>query len=133
MRDFEIEAWAREVIDRVLVGGQAESVRIECKSEWPPNHRDIARRIGGICNAARLSPAMLLIGLDEKAHKLTNPPGVDLARWWSQVRSHFESSAPRMHDHTFQYDPQNTVTVLQFDTDAAPYVVKTGEQRITLE
>jgi hypothetical protein len=123
---FEIEAWARKLTERILGGGQAEDARVEVKSDWPSDHRDIARRIGAMCNAARRAPVLLLIGVDEKSHRVTGAKNIDMASWWGAVKSHFDSSSPVMHEHAFDYVPAQTIVGIQFDTDAVPYVVKTG-------
>lgn len=122
----EIESWARIVIERVLNGRPSEDALVEIKSDWPPDSRDCARRIAGMANAAQGQPALLLIGVDEKGSKLVGASQVEFASWWNQVASNFDSSAPHIREHAFSPDNVHTVYAIQIDTEAAPFVVKTG-------
>lgn len=135
MKSFEIEHWARSVIERILSGKPAEDARVEVKADWPPpeDHRDIARRIAGMCNAAGLEPTLLIIGVNEKDHRITGATMTDAASWWPSVVKYFESSAPTVRDHIFKLDETHTIVAIQFDTDSAPYIVTTGDGRVSHE
>lgn len=123
---FQIESWARTVIERLVSGGHVEDARVELKANWPVEARDAARRIAGQANAARGEPILYLVGISEGEKKVVGALQGNLANWWPQVCKYFDSFAPRMHDHAFAYEPGKTVVALYFETDGAPFVVTTG-------
>ena len=123
---FQIESWARTVIERLLSGGHVEDARVELKANWPSEARDAARRIAGQANAARGEPILYLVGISEAEKKVVGAPQANLANWWPQVSKHFDSFAPPMRDHAFAYEAGKTVVALQLETDGAPFVVTTG-------
>ena len=125
MTTEQIEAWARAVIDRVKRGEHNEDGRVELKAAWPSDPRDAARKIAGQANAAAPEPILLLVGVDEKKG-VVGADRLNLADWHEQVRAHFDNAAPPLlRDHAFDLDGR-TVVALLFETDAAPFVVRTG-------
>jgi len=70
MKPSQIEAWALNVIARVINGQPNEDSRVELKSEWiaPP---DAARRIAAHANAAFGDSILWIIGVDQCAGVVT--------------------------------------------------------------
>jgi hypothetical protein len=121
MRKHEVEAWALDVIDRVINGQQVEDSRVELKATWI-DARKAARRIAGHANASRGEPALWLIGVDE----VGAVPGVaesDFADWYARVSACFDDIAPHVTELAIRHG-NVTVMALLFDTDRAPFVVK---------
>src|SRR5207249_28876 len=94
MRPAEIEAWARDVIDRVERHQPVEDVRVELKAAWPDPVK-AARRLAAHANASRGANLLWLIGIDEKGGVV----GVDfseLSTWRTKVNSEFDELSPDM-------------------------------------
>lgn len=124
MRKSEIEAWALDIIDRVVKGQPTEDDRIELKAEWI-DAKKAARQIAGHANASHGEPALWLIGVDE-AGKV---PGVELdkfADWHQAVLACFDELAPEIERLNVPYEGV-TVSALLIETDRAPFVVKCQE------
>lgn len=121
MRKVDVEHWILSIADRVRAGLRNEDSRVELKRELTPAGK-AARQIAALANAARGEPALWIIGLDEIDGVIGCTPG-DLAAWWPQVTSQFESLAPELIDLTV---PMGSVTLLGllFGTERVPYVVK---------
>src|SRR5579872_6768079 len=126
MQRYEIEAWVYRIAERIKAKQPIEDSHVELKREWPdPN--DAARRIAGITNASHGSPTLLVVGIDEKAFQITGADYNNLATWWPQVQSEFESRwAPQMTDANVVIDGL-TVVALVFNSERRPFLVKNAE------
>lgn len=123
MRKIEIEAWALRAIDSVVAEQHTEDSRVELKAEWPNDPRRAARRIASHANAAHGEPVLWLIGVDEAG----TVPGVvvtNMADWWQEVSRWFDELAPEFTDVVVTHQGASVVAML-FETDRAPFVVKT--------
>ncbi|MEV6167577.1 hypothetical protein AB0L99_05025 [Streptomyces sp. NPDC051954] len=122
MRRQQLELVTIQSVERVLEGDGNEDSLIEFKSEWPTESK--VRQLAGHANSARGEEIVWIIGVDEKARKLTSPESVDLAQWWAQICKRFDGQvAPEMVDLVVQIGDRGSVTALAFQTDRAPYVV----------
>jgi hypothetical protein len=65
MQSHQIEAWALNAIDRVRSGQPNDDARVELEAGWPDDPKKAARRIAGHANAARGTPILWMIGVDE--------------------------------------------------------------------
>jgi len=93
-----------------------------------PDALKAARQIAALANAARGERALWIVGLDEKGRRVVQDPNQpDLAAWWSQVSKRFDGITPEM-DSLAIPTAHGLVTVLAFETDRSPYVVKTDGQ-----
>lgn len=125
MHKQEIEALVLSAVQRVINGVRSEDSRIECKGEWPDSGK--ARQLAAHANSAHGEEMVWIIGLDEKAGRLTSPEPQELANWWAQMESRFDDHvAPDMQDLIVQVTEDDFVTALVFSTDRAPYVIKAG-------
>ena len=82
-----------------------------------------ARRLAGHANAARGESILWLIGVDERARSVRGVDAAELANWFHQLESCFESAVPSMTDRVVFTDGLSVLALL-FDTSYAPYVVK---------
>lgn len=115
MKHQEVENWAREIVEAVVVNQRIEDSRVELRSSWP-EPRKAADRLGAHANAARGTPILWLIGVDERNCKLSNVDSVELANWFKSVESFFDGFAPRLAiDANIRIDV-NTVVALYFET-----------------
>lgn len=121
MTNIEIEAWTLRVIDQVSRKEHAEDARVELKAEWP-EPVSAARLLAGHANAARGTPILWIIGVDEEKG-VVGAPLLELANWFPRVKSNFDGPTPSLHDLNV---PVNglTVVALLFSTDRSPFVVK---------
>lgn len=67
VRAVEVEAWARQLVERVLAGAPQEDSRVDFEAS-PPSPEHSARQIAGHCNAARGASVLWLLGVDENGH-----------------------------------------------------------------
>lgn len=126
----QCESRVLNILDAVRKGEKVESDTVELKSEWPEPER-AARQICGLCNASRGTPALLIIGADDKASTVAGAPPVELADWLPQLLSYFEGVAPRLVYDMMVPSDGVSVRALLFETDRAPYVVKVpGSDRL---
>lgn len=76
-------------------------------------------------NAARGTAILWLIGVDEKAQRLTNADPVELANWSKSIERFFDGHAPRMVLDANVRFGSDTVVALYFEThQGAPFVVE---------
>jgi hypothetical protein len=126
MNKQQAEFLVVSAFERVLRGEKVEDSLIECKSSWPDPSK--ARQLAGHANQARGEEIIWIIGIDEKASRLTSPDSPDLAARWSQIGSRFDDNViPDMFDLRVQVNESSALTALVFSTDRAPYVVKVGD------
>lgn len=121
MRPAEIEAWARDVLDRVARHEPIEDVRVELKGTWIDPVR-AARRLAAHANAARGANLLWLIGVDE-ARGVVAANIVELSAWHAKVHSEFDELSPDMTPVNVP-TPGGTVVALLFETDRSPYTVR---------
>src|SRR5438067_1435880 len=115
MRRIEIEHWALTVIDIVQRGETVEDVRVELKADWPEPVKT-ARRVAGHANAIAGEDILWLIGVDEAKSLVTGASPMELANWWPQVESQFDSIAPAFVPVNIPIDGKIVVALL-FETD----------------
>ena len=124
MTHQELELWAREITAAVLDKKRIEDSRIELKSGWPEPGK-AAHHLAAHANAARGTPILWLIGVDEKAPRLTNPNPVELANWFQSVGRFFDGDGPRLVLDTNVRLDDHSAVVLYFEThQGSPFVVK---------
>jgi len=132
MRRPEAELRAQQAVELVTQRRQVEDPALELKGEWKPPDQ-VARQLGGHANAARVETILWLIGVDEAGGLTGAVLDRDFAIWWSQVESRFHGNAPDLIDHFTAFRGDEAFTVLQFDTRAAPFVVRSpdpGDDRL---
>ena len=124
MTHQELELWTREIVEAVRANQRIEDSRVELKSTWP-EPRKAADRLAAHANAARGTPIVWLIGVDEKNCKLTNVDPVELANWCRSVEAFFDGVAPRLLIDANVRIGSDTVIALYFETEqGAPFVVE---------
>lgn len=122
----QIEIRALRVIDRIINSRPAEDDLVECKTQWPDDHRKAARQIAALCNAARGEDSMWLIGLNEGRAEV-NPTAVEeLANWWPKVERCFGDQISPDLQNLLIPTPDGEVVALNFGTRRAPYLVSTN-------
>lgn len=123
MTHQEITTWTQEIVAAVLANQRIEDSRVELKSSWL-EPRKAADRLAAHANAARGTPILWLIGVDEKNCKLSDVEPVELANWLQSVESFFDGFAPRLAIDANVGIEGKTVVALHFETHQdAPFVV----------
>lgn len=87
----------------------------------------MARQLAGHANAAAGQRITWIVGVDEDAAEVVGSPSEELANWWPQVCKQFDAEI--VPDPTSVHVPvgdDRSVLAIAFETDRAPYVVKTG-------
>ena len=124
MRTIELEAWVLSICDKVIAGQPLEDDRVELKSTYLQDRQDEARRIAALCNSARSSHGLWLIGIDEKARAVPGAPAdPDPANWLPQLQRYWPDLAPAVEHISVPYGPAQVQAFL-FDASRAPYTVK---------
>ena len=127
MTHQELEVWTHEIIGAVLKNQRIEDSKIELKSLWPEPDK-AAHNLAAHANAARGTPILWLIGVDEKAQRVTSADPVELANWSKSVERFFVGYAPRMVLDANVRFGSDTVVALYFEThQGAPFVVKNAK------
>ncbi|WP_371528682.1 hypothetical protein OG302_24155 [Streptomyces sp. NBC_01283] len=122
MRRQQLELITIRAVEHVLSGRTSEDSLIEFKATWPEVAK--VRQLAGHANGARGEEIIWIIGVDEKAHTLTNPERQDSAQWWAQMSKRFDGLvAPEMTDLVVPIGDSGAVTSLLFQTDRSPYVI----------
>ncbi|MFF3963773.1 hypothetical protein ACFYZI_19705 [Streptomyces griseorubiginosus] len=122
MRRQQLELITIRAVEHVLSGQTNEDSLIEFKATWPEVAK--VRQLAGHANSARGEEIIWIIGVDEKAHALTNPERQDSAQWWAQMSKRFDGLvAPEMMDLVVSIGDSGAVTALLFQTDRSPYVI----------
>ncbi|MDX6307192.1 MAG: hypothetical protein QOI06_238 [Nocardioidaceae bacterium] len=132
MRTQQLEAWVLDIVEHVVSGRRYEDDRVELKAAWPTDFRKTARQIAGQANRAGGETILWIIGIDEDAHRLTNPEPAELANWWPTVGKCFCELAPEM-DTINVATKGHVLVALQFDTNRAPYMISWPGGRPDLE
>jgi hypothetical protein len=123
MRNIELEGWVVQIAERVKANQPIEDSRVELKAQWP-DHYKAARRVAGHLNASREEQVLWLIGVDETQRLIIGASRNDFADWWARVQSEFEGVSPSVRDLNVPFDGK-TIVALLFESDRAPYVVRT--------
>ena len=124
MTHQEVEIWAREIVEAVLSNQPVEDARVELKSTLLDPRR-AADRLAGHANAARGTPILWLIGVDEKNRTITGVDPMELGGWYKSVNSCFDGFAPRLSIDSNIRLASSTIVALYFEThQGAPFVVK---------
>jgi hypothetical protein len=72
--------------------------------------------------------------VNEKAGTVPGIKMLDLSSWWAQVVSHFDDGiAPGIEEQVVVPYESVSVLALFMDTTGAPYVVKTGDEKVSRE
>lgn len=122
MRKSEIEAWVLQIVDQIETKSPSEDDRVELKADWIDPSK-AARRIGAHANSAMGEPVLWIIGADEE-RGVVGASKRELSDWWDQVKSCFDEDVfPALTSLNVPVSSQ-TVVALYFETDRAPYVVK---------
>ncbi|HOX58121.1 MAG TPA: hypothetical protein P5205_14560 [Candidatus Paceibacterota bacterium] len=124
MKPLEIESWALRVLQLVESRQRVEDLKVELKSEWPTDFNKTARQLAGHANFARGENILWLIGADEKQGVIRGANYADLASWFQQVQSPFESVYPSLAGDMSVAYKGKTVAALCFDTSRFPYLVQ---------
>lgn len=120
MRSAQLEALVLGAV-HASRAGHHEDDRFEFKRKWPG--QDKARQLAGSANRARGEALIYVIGLEEDGTILP-PEDLDPATWFAQLESRFDGPAPELRHHLrVAISDTEAVVALEFDTDAAPYVV----------
>jgi hypothetical protein len=123
MRPTAIEAWAHQVMDRVLAGQPNEDARVELKATWIADGA-MARRLAAHANAARMDHILWIVGVDEKARSIPGVEARDAAEWFPRVQACFEGGVvPKITDVVVQRGAVSVVALF-FETERPPYVVR---------
>jgi hypothetical protein len=125
MNKPQLEKWVLDVVDQIVSNHNVEDSRVECKREWIIPEK-AARLIAGHANAARGDPILWLIGVDEKAGLIPGAALNELADWLPSMESRFDGIAPKLSLHLNVPRGESTVAAMLFETDRAPYVVKSS-------
>lgn len=124
MTHQELEIWTLDIISAVLKNQRIEDSIIELKASWPTPDK-AAHNLAAHANAARGMSILWLIGVDEKAQRLTNANPIELANWSKSVERFFDGYAPRMVLDANVRHGGETIVALYFQThQGAPFVVK---------
>ncbi|WP_147471529.1 AlbA family DNA-binding domain-containing protein [Nocardia stercoris] len=126
MIKVQIEARVIDIVNHVVAGeGKVEDDYVEAKAMWLPPDK-VARKIAAMANAARGEPVIWIVGLDEERHRVVQVDETDPADWWAAVQRGFAHEvSPDLITINVATD-HGRVVCLYFETDRAPYLVKTG-------
>lgn len=130
MHPAVLEAKVIAIVESVLDGGRAEDDLVELKSTWP-DARNWARQLAALANRAAGPEIVVIVGVKEGTHELVPPGDMDLEEWWPTLRARFdEDTAPELARHLSVHLPSGGVVyALAFETDRAPYVIKSLDGR----
>ena len=124
----QVEVKVHEVVAQVLSSGGVEDDLVECKSKWPEPEA-VARQLAGMANKSTPDPMTWIIGIDERARRLTTPQAVEISNWTAKLEKRFDGATPALLHHlNVTLASGEHVTALTFETDRAPYVVTTTGQ-----
>ena len=121
MTNAQIEAWVREIVERVGRKAPVEDSRVELKADWIDASK-AARQLAGHANAATGEPILWLIGVDE-SKGVTGVSTLERSNWLAAVSARFDDGYPSAHDLNVEID-EKVVVALLFHTDRAPFVVR---------
>ncbi|WP_433629079.1 hypothetical protein [Nocardia sp. CA-120079] len=123
MNKLQVEARVHELVDHVVAGGKIEDEYVEAKGVWPG--LDKAARLAGMANKAAGHPIIWIVGLSEDEHKVVALDDTDPAQWWPGMEKAFAYEVTPELTPLKVYTAHGSVMCLHFETDGAPYMVKT--------
>jgi hypothetical protein len=122
----ELEIKVLDVVEARRRGEKVEDDLVECKLDWPDVSK--ARQFAGLCNNARGSDVLLIIGLNEKTGSVHPLGSTDPATWWTSFQARFDEAAPNLTAHLrVAVGDGEFVTALGFDTSRVPFLVKSRD------
>jgi hypothetical protein len=124
MRATDLELRVLRIVDDVKATRPVEDARVELKAQWPAPDWKTARQIGGHANSCQGESILWIIGLDERASRVTGAVLVELANWWPQVEKHFADLAPDLELNLSVPTADGVVVALLFSALRLPFVVK---------
>ncbi|XXX79036.1 hypothetical protein WMF30_09695 [Sorangium sp. So ce134] len=126
MNSRQLEARTIQIADQVINNHPIEDTVVELKSEWPKDSYEAARQLAGAANAARGENILWIIGIHDKSRRVTGADAQEMSQWYSQVKSHHDAGmAPDLITHVNVPYQDKMLTAMLFDTQRAPYLVKT--------
>ncbi|WP_350269033.1 hypothetical protein AAFP32_10095 [Brevibacterium sp. CBA3109] len=131
MRAIDLETQVLAAVERIRKGEKTENDLIECKRAWPSNNK--ARQLAGSLNRAAGDAVIYVIGIDEKDGSIHDTSDTDILDWWSQIVGQFDQVPAEMVRHIDVPISNESVVGIAFSSDRAPYVVKTGSPKPSLE
>ena len=118
MQSYQLEARVHQIIDAVTSSSPVEDSRVELKANWIEADK-AARRLAAHANGAHGEPILWLIGVDEKAEKVSGAEMKELADWLPQVQRQFDLVHPELLHHVVvPIQADVAVVALLFDTGA---------------
>lgn len=120
MQNHEIEALARDALQRANSKAPTEDSRVELKSEFIDPAK-AARRLAAHANASAYEPIIWIFGAKEDG-SLVGAERTDFASWFARVAKCFNGVPPRPKEVSFSIGDK-TIMAVAFETDAPPYVV----------
>lgn len=132
MRAIDLETRVLAAVERIRNGEKIENDLIECKRGWPSDNK--ARQLAGSLNRAAGDPVIYVIGIDEKDGSIHDTSDTDILDWWNQIVGQFDQVPAEMVRHIdVPINATESVVGIAFSSDRAPYLVKTGSARPSLE
>lgn len=132
MRAIDLETRVLAAVERVRAGEKIENDLIECKRTWPTDNK--ARQLAGSLNRAAGDPVIYVVGIDEKDGSIHDTSHTEILDWWNQIVGQFDQIPPEMIRHIdVPINATESVVGIAFSSDRAPYLVKTGSARPSLE
>lgn len=126
MKIHEIESWAYKIISLVEKTKPIEDNRVELKSEWPTDIKKTARQIAAHANSVHYAPILWLIGLDEEKG-IIGAANEEISNWFNAIKSNFDGMVvPELTVLNVEKN-SHTITILYFETNRPPYVIKNPE------
>jgi hypothetical protein len=121
----EFEIRIQEIISAIRRGVHFEDDLVELKRELLGADA-AARRLAGHANQANGDVIVWIIGIDEQTGEV-HPIGEDVESWWPQVAAEFDDGVfPILRTHRLvRLTEDEFVLALAFETEDAPYVLKT--------
>jgi hypothetical protein len=134
MNHAQLENWVNEIVAAFKSGKSSEDDRLEMKTEWPTDFAKTSRQLAGHANAARGGQILWIIGLNQRAGTVTGADELELANWYPQLSAMFEGSlAPSVQTLAVPVEGGLRVVAMLFETDRAPYIVKTENRQCEWE
>lgn len=125
MKHLDLEAIARNAVERVLSKQKIEDSRVEAKTEFDKDPKRAAKQIAALANAQSGEFVFYIVGLDDKKFQIVAFDEVDMADWWPQIKRCFDGGVfPELVcDVRFTHDDK-AIHALCFHSTSAPYVTK---------
>lgn len=129
----ELEIRVQEIISAIQNGAFIEDDLIELKRELI-DPRKAARRLAGHANQANGDYIVWIVGIDEATGEV-HPITMSTDEWWAQVIAEFDDGVfPQLgRNRRVHLNEDESVLVLVFETDEAPYLVQTHDAGLDRE